>query len=222
MRRKFVVGAVDTVALLARQLDLPARLERDSGAIALERENMPVLVFGLEAVVSGHPQQQVLDPARAGVGDSGTVGSADDDLFVLGADPPLRTRLAAILEVADQVVLLFKQLTHASIPLRLFLPPLTVRRALHNLARCSSPLPVRERIEGEGPYIARSFARDSRFCSCPESFRRGFCKILLKRGCDKRAYNGLSNHARQAHLYSSYTRQFSDPCAFGITRNYIY
>src|SRR5260370_18991448 len=101
MRRKFVVGAVDTVALLARQLDLPARLERDSGAIALERENMPVLVFGLEAVVSGHPPQQVLDPARAGVGDSGTVGRPAHDLFVLGTHPPFRPRLAAILQLAD-------------------------------------------------------------------------------------------------------------------------
>ncbi len=117
--REFLVGAMDTVALLARQLDLPARLERDSGAIALERENMPVLVFGLEAVVSGHPPQQVFDPARAGVGDCGTVGGADDDFFVLGTDAPLRPRLAARLEVADQVVLLFKQLTHASIRSRL-------------------------------------------------------------------------------------------------------
>ena len=101
----------------------------------------------------------------------------------------LRPRLAACLEVANQVVLLFKQLTHASIPLRLFLP-LSL---------------LRERIEGEGPYLARSFARDSRFSSCPESFRLGLCKILLKSGCGKRAYNGLTKHARQAHLQSSYT-----------------
>jgi hypothetical protein len=43
---------------------------------------------------------------------------------------------------------------------------------LHNQARRSSPLPIRERIEGEGPYTARSFARDSRFCSYSESVRR--------------------------------------------------
>src|ERR1700691_109354 len=35
-----------------------------------------------------------------------------------------------------------------------------------NVARTSSPLPARKRIEGEGPYTARSFARDSRFWFC--------------------------------------------------------
>ena len=124
VRRELVVRAVDTLALLARQLDLTAGLERDCGALALEREDMPMLVFRLEAVVGGHPAQQVLDAAGAGVGDSGTVGSADDDLFVLGADPPLRARLAAVLEVANQVVLLFQQLTHESNPTRRPLPAL--------------------------------------------------------------------------------------------------
>jgi hypothetical protein len=41
--------------------------------IALEREDMPVLVFGLEAVIGGHPAQEILDAAGAGVGDSGPV-----------------------------------------------------------------------------------------------------------------------------------------------------
>ncbi len=50
---------------------------------------------------------------------------------------------------------------------------LAVRRPLHNPPRRSSPLPVRERIEGEGPYSARDFfARDSRFRFCSESARR--------------------------------------------------
>ena len=124
MRRELVVRAVDTLALLARQLDLTAGLERDRGALALEREDMPMLVLRLEAVVVGHPPQQVLDAAGAGVGDSGTVGIADDDLFVLGADPPLRARFAAVLEIADQVVLLFQQLTHASNQTRRPLPAL--------------------------------------------------------------------------------------------------
>src|SRR5579863_5910089 len=34
----------------------------------------------------------------------------------------------------------------------------------------SSPLPERERIEGEGPYAARSFARDLRFWLCLNVF----------------------------------------------------
>jgi len=59
---------------------------------------MPVLVFGLEAVVIGHPAQQVLDSADAGVGYRSTVRIADNDLLVLAADPPLRPRLAAFLE----------------------------------------------------------------------------------------------------------------------------
>ena len=98
---------MDALALLAGQLDLAAGLERDCVALALEREDMPVLVLGLEAVVGGHPAQEILDAAGAGVGDSGTVGRADKNLFVLGADAPLRTRLAAFLEVANQVLLLF-------------------------------------------------------------------------------------------------------------------
>jgi hypothetical protein len=78
-----------------------------------------MLVLGLEPVVSRHPLQQILDAAGAGVGDSGTVGIADDDLFVLGSNPPLRARLAAFLEVPNQVLFLFKQLTHESNPSRI-------------------------------------------------------------------------------------------------------
>src|SRR6266481_2667545 len=114
MAGELVVGAVDTLTLLAGQFDLTAWLERDRVALALEREDMSVLVLRLQPVIRGHPAQQILDATGAGVGDSGTVGSADDDLLVFGSDPPLRTRLAAFLEVADQVVLLFKQLTHTS------------------------------------------------------------------------------------------------------------
>ena len=73
-----------------------------------------MFVFRLEAVVRGHPMQERFDAAGAGVGDCGTVGSADDDLLVLGADSPLRAGFRAGLEVADQVLFLFKQLAHSS------------------------------------------------------------------------------------------------------------
>src|SRR5208282_4890331 len=110
------MGAVDSLALLAGQLDLAARLERDRRALTLQREDVAVLVFGLEAIVGRHPPQQVLDAAGAGVGDSGRIGGTDYHLLVLGADTPIRARLAALLEVADQVVFLLKQLTHESNP----------------------------------------------------------------------------------------------------------
>jgi hypothetical protein len=109
---KLGAGAVDGVALLAGQLDLSSRLERDGRALALESQDVAVLVFGLEAIVGHHPAQQVLDPAGTGVRDCGRVGGADDDLLVLGTDPPLSTGLAAILEIADEILFLFEQLAH--------------------------------------------------------------------------------------------------------------
>src|SRR5580692_17414 len=62
---------------------------------------------------------------------------------------------------------------------RIVLPPLSLllKRPLRNFAQASSPLPEKERIEGEGPYTARSFARDFRFYFFSEQ-APGLCKNL--------------------------------------------
>ena len=126
-----------------------------------------MLVFRLEAVVRRHPAQQILDSAGAGVGDSGTVGSADDDLLVFGADPPIRPRLAAFLEVANQVLFLFQQLTH---------------RISHRAAPLSSPLQQRLSLPASLPPLQKGEGPGG------------------KVGSGKRAYNGLTQHTRQAEL----------------------
>ena len=64
MAAELGVRAVNRLALLARKLDLAARLDRDRGALALKSDNASVLLVRLVAVALGHPAQNLLDAAR--------------------------------------------------------------------------------------------------------------------------------------------------------------
>src|SRR5206468_2092251 len=91
-------------ALLARELELRARLEGDRRALARERDHAPILLLGLPAVALGQPAQHGLDAARAGEGRGPAARTFDRDLFVLRADHPALARLARPVELLDELV----------------------------------------------------------------------------------------------------------------------
>src|SRR5438445_7906710 len=112
MLGEFAVGAVDGFTLLAREFDLTAGLERNWRALALERDDAPVLVFGFVAEAIAQPTEDFLDAIGAGEGQGATVARGDCNFFVLGADPPFFARLGAAFEIANQVLLLLQCFTH--------------------------------------------------------------------------------------------------------------
>ncbi len=112
MLGEFAMRAMDGLALLAGKLDLAARLDRNRGALALKRQDPAVLLFGLPTEALGEPPQHVLDAAGAGEGQGAAVASRNRDLLVLGADPPILARLAAALDMPDQIVFALNRFAH--------------------------------------------------------------------------------------------------------------
>jgi len=51
------MGAMDRFALLARELDLAARLDRDCGALAIKADYAAVFLVRLVTVAFGHTAQ---------------------------------------------------------------------------------------------------------------------------------------------------------------------
>src|SRR4029077_15006812 len=98
------VRAVDGRTLLARQLELRARLERDRGAVARERHDVAVLLLRLPVVALVKPAQDGLDAAPAGERRRLARRALDRDLLVLRADLPALARPARTVELLDELV----------------------------------------------------------------------------------------------------------------------
>ena len=98
--------AVDAVAHLAAELDLPAGLERDRRLVPAQRDDASVLHHLLPAVALGQAAQQRLDAARRRRTARLARRAPHRDLLVLGADAPVLARLGGGREVLDQLVAL--------------------------------------------------------------------------------------------------------------------
>ena len=97
-------GLVDRAQRRARQLELPARLQRDAAAFHGERDDVAVLLDRLPAEAL-QPAQQRADAVRLFVADGAQRLQVEHELLVLSPDPPLRPRLVALLEILDQLSL---------------------------------------------------------------------------------------------------------------------
>ena len=100
-------GAVDALAGLAAELDLPARLESDLRAAAAEGDDVALLLLGLPAVAVDHFPQDAIDAARTEYGNRLAGVPIDADLLVLGADAPAVARFAGGLKVGFEFFVFF-------------------------------------------------------------------------------------------------------------------
>jgi hypothetical protein len=89
-----------------RQLELSAGLQRDRTAAGdiVEADDVLALHDRLPAQQELHAFQQGANPARTLIGDRIVAMNGEREFFVLGADAPLRLRLAARLEPGDEFV----------------------------------------------------------------------------------------------------------------------
>ena len=98
------VGAVNALARLAAQLDLPARLQGDLRVVAAERDDVAVLFFRLPAKALDQSRENAIDAARAEIRNRLAGAAVDADFFVLSADPPALARFARLVKVGFQLV----------------------------------------------------------------------------------------------------------------------
>ncbi len=96
--------AVDALALLAAQLELPAGLHRDVRLPAIERDDPATVGLGLPPEPFGELPQHHLDAAWSAERGRNAALAQHPDLFVLGAHFPLAARLAAGRDVAHERV----------------------------------------------------------------------------------------------------------------------
>src|SRR3970040_1093060 len=99
MLAELAVGAVNALARLAAQLDLPTGFQGDLCLVALGADDVARLFLGLPAVTVDQFSKNSVDAARAEIRDRLSREAIDADFFVLGADAPLLARLAGVLEV---------------------------------------------------------------------------------------------------------------------------
>ena len=97
-----VAGLVDGFQRRARQFQLPARLQRDVAVRLGERDGVAVLQHRLPAETR-QPLEQRADTPRSLIGRGFEGLQMEHELLVLGADPPVRRRLAALLQEFDQL-----------------------------------------------------------------------------------------------------------------------
>ena len=129
-------GLVQGLDRGAGQLDLAARLEGDAGAAPLQRDRPLVFRDHLPAELPGQTFEQRPDAPFALVRQRPQVVVRIAELLVLGADAPLGLRLAAGLEVFDQLAtigdrraLRLRRRGHAVLPALVCLTPGSVDRA---------------------------------------------------------------------------------------------
>src|ERR1700730_15987309 len=105
MLMDLIAGLMDRLERGAAQLELATRLERDrTSSIIGQRDGIAVFEDRLPTE-AGHLSQQRADSGRPFIGHPAQIGTAKNEFFVLGADPPRSRRLAAPLEVFDELPL---------------------------------------------------------------------------------------------------------------------
>src|SRR5687768_24974 len=92
------VSAMDTLARLAAQLDLPPRFESNLSIVASQRNDVSVLLLGLPAETIDQRSENELNAAWPGIGNRFGRVAVNTDLFVLGADPPALARLPRVVK----------------------------------------------------------------------------------------------------------------------------
>ena len=102
---RLAAGLVQGLERRAAQLELAARLQADVAALLGERDRVAVLKHRLPAEPCGQRLEQGADAARPLIGQRAQVVAGEAELLVLGADPPGRARLAALLQILDQLTL---------------------------------------------------------------------------------------------------------------------
>ena len=97
MLRRFAGGLVQGPQRRTRQLELPARLERNRSAAGLvgETDGVVALDDRLPAGPLLHALQQGADAPAAFIGNGGGIRPVEWNLLVLGAEPPCLARLLA-------------------------------------------------------------------------------------------------------------------------------
>ena len=98
-------GLVDRLERRAGQLELAAGLQRDVAALLGERDQPARSRAPAPSRSGRQPVEQRPDAVRAVIGQRAQVVAGEAELLVLGADPPRRARLAALLEILDQLAL---------------------------------------------------------------------------------------------------------------------
>src|SRR5229473_3926104 len=104
---KLSVSAVNVLARLTAQFDLPARFQSYLCIAAGERDNMSVLLFRFPAESINQLPQDKFDSPPSGVrnGFRGTL--VDADLLVFGPDTPPVARFARVVEVSFELFCFF-------------------------------------------------------------------------------------------------------------------
>src|SRR5580704_6865273 len=105
MLGEFAMRAMDGLALLARELNLPAGLDCNRSAPTLERDDALVFVVGLKAVALDQQLQNMFDTVGPGKGQGAAIARRNRDLFVFGSNAPLLAWLGATAEITKQVFL---------------------------------------------------------------------------------------------------------------------
>jgi hypothetical protein len=101
---ELVAGLVDGTQGLARELELPTRLERDAAAPLGQGDQVPALADALPAIRLGDRLEERSDPPLPLVRHRGTIVFVEPDLLVLGAHAPVLRRLLPAAHVLDQLV----------------------------------------------------------------------------------------------------------------------
>ncbi len=96
-------GLVEIVAWRAGELELSGRLQAHAAILARERNDIAAFLDRLPAKF-GQARKQIADAAGLVIAGRAMVGSAIDELLVLGADLPARGGLLAFFEQADELI----------------------------------------------------------------------------------------------------------------------
>src|SRR5689334_5921153 len=100
-----VAGLVQRLERRARELELAARLERDGAALAVGEADEIAGIAHRRPAEALQPLEQRADAGAAVIRCRLVVAQAKNEFFVLGADAPMRRRLAARLEMLDELAL---------------------------------------------------------------------------------------------------------------------
>ncbi len=126
MTPQFLVGTVDGFTLFAGEFDLRAGLEGDIGAFAFQSDNVPFFFLRFPTERVSEAVQKALDPTFTEIARSPAAATRDPDHLVFGADLPLLTWFAGLVEIVDQLRSVLDDLSRfrAFDVLRHGLPPL--------------------------------------------------------------------------------------------------
>src|SRR5262249_40549752 len=99
---KLALRAMDALALLSAQFELPARLEGDRCRGPVQRHDTARLQNRLPFITLSKAAQDLFDPS--GKRNGMPVGGADGDLLVFRADTPGLPGFARRLEIVDELL----------------------------------------------------------------------------------------------------------------------